>query len=179
MVVSNLNEDSWVLDVGCGTGKHWPAVFASGARVIGVDISAQMVQRAKEKFPFVTIHQQAVQDLSVSEKFDAVLFLDVFDAISPEDWPQTLSNLRSAIRRGGILYFTVPDRPPEAELEQSLLMARQRGLPAVISELAHGLSYEHFPTNEQVGSWLGETALVVTKDGTGDGFRHCLVISED
>ena len=179
LVSDMLNVDSWVLDVGCGTGKHWPAIFASGARVIGVDISAQMVRRAKEKYPYVTVVQQAVQDLSMSEKFDAVLFVDVFETIGPEDWPVALANLRSVMTVGGILYFTVPDRPDDAQLEQSLLISRQRGVPAVIGELAHGLSYEFFPTDEQITEWLGHTAFVVSRHGSGDGYRHYLVVSED
>ena len=178
MVVSNLDEDSWILDVGCGTGKHWPAIFSSGARVIGVDISAQMLQRAKEKFPYVTTHRQAVQDLSLSERFDAVLFIDVFDLIGPEDWAPTLVNLRSVVRPEGLLYFTVADRPPDTELEQSLAMARLRGIPAVSGELAHGLSYQHFPTDEQIHEWVDETALVVIKAGRGDGCRHFVVAAE-
>ena len=178
LVADTLNEDSWVLDVGCGTGKHWPTVFLSGARIIGVDISAQMLRRAKEKFPYVTLHQQAVQDLSLSEKFDAVLFVDVFEMIGPEDWPLVLGNLRSTLSADGILYFTVPDRPDETQLEQSLLLSRQRGIPAVLGELAHGLSYEFFPTDSEINEWLGTSTFVVSKEGTGDGYRHYLPISE-
>ncbi len=179
MVAETLNEDSWVLDVGCGTGKYWKTIFNAGARVIGVDLSAQMLQRAKEKYPFVTVHRQAAQDLDMHETFDAVLFIDVFEMIGPEDWPLVLSNLRGVLKRGGILYFTVPDRPSQAELEQSLALSRRRGIPAVMGELAHGLSYEFFPTDQQVQEWLGETALMVTRSESGDGYRHYLLISED
>lgn len=178
MIANTLDEDSWVLDVGCGTGKHWRAIFVSGARIIGVDNSAQMLQRAKEKYPYVTTHLQSAQELDVSEKFDAVMFVDVFELVPPEDWPVVLSNLRSAVSVGGMLYFTVPERPAEAELEQSLHLSRQRGIPAVMGELAHGLSYEFFPTDEQIESWLGETTFVLTKSQTGDGYRHYLVVSE-
>ncbi len=175
-VTATLDEDSWLLDVGCGTGKYWPDIFASGARVIGVDSSTQMLQRAKEKFPFVTVHHQSVQDLEIAEKFDAVLFLDVFELLGPEDWPLALGHLRASLKQGGLLYFTVPDRPPVEQLEQSLLMSAQRGVPAVMGELAHGLSYEFFPTDDQIHSWLGETELIVSTTGSGDGHRHFMVV---
>ena len=135
-VVAPLNDDSWVLDVGCGTGKYWSDIFATGARVIGIDVSAQMLQRAKEKFPFATVHRQAVQELEIEQRFESVLFVGVFEVIGPEDWPATLARLKAAVTPGGVLYFTVPDRPAESQLEQSLVMARQRGIPAVLGELA-------------------------------------------
>jgi SAM-dependent methyltransferase len=119
-VAATLDEDCWVLDVGCGTGKHWDTVFASGARVVGVDISAQMLQRAKEKYPFVTLHHQPVQELAITEVFDSVLFVDVFDGIGPEDWPLTLKNLLRSLKRGGILYFTAPSRPADANWSDPL-----------------------------------------------------------
>ncbi len=175
-ITATLNEDSWVLDVGCGTGKYWPDIFASGARVIGVDPSAQMLQRAKEKFPFATVHQQAVQELEFAERFDAVRFLDVFELLGPEDWPLALTNLRTSLKQGGLMYFTVPDRPPAEQLEQSLLMSAQRGIPAVLGELAHGLSYEFFPTDDQILAWLGQTELTVSTSGSGDGHRHFMVV---
>jgi SAM-dependent methyltransferase len=146
--------------------------------VIGVDLSAQMLRRAKEKFPYVTVHQQSVQGLSFAEKFDAVLFLDVFEMIGPEDWPLVLNRLRSAVATGGLLYFTVPERPADDILDQSLLMSRQKGVPAVLGELAHGLSYEFFPTDDEISAWLGETTLVLRKSHTGDGCRHYLVVPE-
>ncbi len=178
MLADTLDDSSWVVDVGCGTGKHWPRIFETGSRIIGADMSAQMIRRAKEKFPYVTVHHVAAQDLDLAEKFDAVLFLDVFEMISPEDWPGVLARLRAHLKAGGMLYFTVPDRPSNGELEQSLAIAQQRGIPAVMGELAHGLSYEFFPTDEQVATWLGTTELVVTREGTGDGYRHYLVVTE-
>lgn len=42
----------------------------------------------------------------------------------------------------------------------------------------HGLSYQHFPTDEQIHGWVDETALVVIKDGRGDGCRHFAVAAE-
>ena len=49
----------------------------------------------------------------------------------------------------------------------------------MIGELAHSLSYEFFPTSEQITEWLGDTAFVVAKQGLGDGYRQRLVVSED
>lgn len=39
-----------VLDAGCGTGEHTAALAADGAEVVGVDLSAGMLERARERF---------------------------------------------------------------------------------------------------------------------------------
>jgi ubiquinone/menaquinone biosynthesis C-methylase UbiE len=41
-----------IVDIGCGTGRHWPALFhRSPARLIGYDVSTGMLSRLKKKYP--------------------------------------------------------------------------------------------------------------------------------
>jgi len=41
-----------VADIGCGTGRHWPAILDQGpARLLGFDVSAGMVAILKQKYP--------------------------------------------------------------------------------------------------------------------------------
>jgi ubiquinone/menaquinone biosynthesis C-methylase UbiE len=41
-----------VLDVGCGTGRHWPALAAAGPRALtGADSSPEMLARLRAKLP--------------------------------------------------------------------------------------------------------------------------------
>ena len=43
---------STIVDVGCGTGRHWPALFEqSPARLIGYDVSTGMLNRLRNKYP--------------------------------------------------------------------------------------------------------------------------------
>ena len=45
-------ENLVVLDVGCGTGRHWPKLLQKKpARLMGFDSSPGMISRLKEKFP--------------------------------------------------------------------------------------------------------------------------------
>lgn len=39
----------WVLDLGCGTGRHALAMAGAGARVVGLDATAAMLDRARRK----------------------------------------------------------------------------------------------------------------------------------
>lgn len=47
----NLNGKQ-VADIGCGTGRHWPKLFAGQpASLTGFDVSAGMLRRLEQKFP--------------------------------------------------------------------------------------------------------------------------------
>src|ERR671925_2158428 len=46
-----------ILDAGCGTGKYWPIILASGRSVFGVDQSHEMLRRAQAKFPDVPVEK--------------------------------------------------------------------------------------------------------------------------
>lgn len=47
-----------VVDVGCGTGRHWAKLMAKEpARLIGYDTSAGMLARLREKYPLAEVHR--------------------------------------------------------------------------------------------------------------------------
>lgn len=44
-----INERSRIVDVGCGTGRHAAAISAHGHRVLGLDLSRDLLQRARAR----------------------------------------------------------------------------------------------------------------------------------
>jgi ubiquinone/menaquinone biosynthesis C-methylase UbiE len=46
-------EDKAVLDVGCGTGRHWAQILQTKpATLSGYDVSIEMISRLRQKFPY-------------------------------------------------------------------------------------------------------------------------------
>src|SRR4051812_26702194 len=51
--------DREVIDVGCGTGRHWYNLLTQRpARLVGYDVSREMLRMLKLKFPGQEIHRQ-------------------------------------------------------------------------------------------------------------------------
>jgi ubiquinone/menaquinone biosynthesis C-methylase UbiE len=54
-----------VVDVGCGTGRHWSKILARGpAELVGYDVSPGMLARLERKHPGATVHLGSAEALS-------------------------------------------------------------------------------------------------------------------
>jgi predicted TPR repeat methyltransferase len=96
-----------ILDAGCGTGLCGPLVIEYAAQLIGVDLSAGMLEKAKLQGVYDSLIKAELTAYlqSQSNVFDVILSADTllyFGAL--ED---VLNAARIAMRDGGHLFFTV------------------------------------------------------------------------
>jgi trans-aconitate methyltransferase len=61
-----------ILDIGCGTGQLTKAIADTGARVIGIDKSREMIDAAQQNFPEIEFLVADASDFSFAQPFDAV-----------------------------------------------------------------------------------------------------------
>lgn len=61
-----------ILDLGCGTGELTEQIRQSGAEVIGVDRSAEMIHQAKRQYPHVSFFVMDAAQLSDLPQFEAI-----------------------------------------------------------------------------------------------------------
>ncbi len=73
-ILSYLNPKSneCILDLGCGTGDLTKEISLTNARVIGVDSSAEMISKAKSKFPEIEFYEMDARQLQFDMRFDAI-----------------------------------------------------------------------------------------------------------
>lgn len=88
-----------ILDLGCGTGHLTHAIAASGARVIGIDSSASMIQTAQSTYPELEFHVADARDFSFASPFDAIFSNATLHWIPEAD--QVVQCIVASLKPGG------------------------------------------------------------------------------
>jgi 2-polyprenyl-3-methyl-5-hydroxy-6-metoxy-1,4-benzoquinol methylase len=97
-----------VLDVGCGEGRFAAALARAGAEVVGLDVAAEPLRRARAAHPRLDLRLVApdgpweLEDAS----FDAVWAGEVIEHVL--DTAAWMSEVRRVLRSGGALLLTTP-----------------------------------------------------------------------
>ena len=101
--VACLTSGERVLLVGVGTGADFP-LLPEGARAVGVDLSPDMLEKARQKLPLpgreVTLVQGDAQRLLVEEGGFDVVFFNLILSVIPDGAACLRENLR-ALKPGG------------------------------------------------------------------------------
>ena len=99
-----------VLDTGCGPGKHAVVLALMGAKVTGVDLSEDNIQRAEKLKEFYKLDNLNFTKCDLMRPFNEY---GEFDLISAHNWIQhtenpsiVLKNLISVLKLGGRLYLS-------------------------------------------------------------------------
>jgi len=90
-----------ILDVGCGTGDLAAKIQEAGAKVLGVDASADMVELAKKQYPTIQFEQKDAANLDYNREFDAVFSNATFHWI--ENQRGLLKGIYKSLVHGGRL----------------------------------------------------------------------------
>jgi trans-aconitate methyltransferase len=88
-----------ILDLGCGTGALTAEIAACGVETIGVDLSADMIDEARKKFPALRFEVMDARDLAFLGEFDAVFSNAVLHWIREPE--QVIVGVEKALRPCG------------------------------------------------------------------------------
>lgn len=106
-------EGKTVLDLGCGSGESIPALHARGARVLGVDLSPDLIQLAKGRLDVYGISTATLKLGSAYETGVPTASVDVVFCMSLLHHlhiPRALREIRRVLRPGGYVVVKEPIR---------------------------------------------------------------------
>lgn len=97
-----------LLDVGCGSGKAFPPMLRRGWSIHGCDVSAAMLELARERADGeVELEVADMRDLPVFGEFELVWALNdpINYLLSEEELVAALAGMRANLAPGGLLLF--------------------------------------------------------------------------
>jgi ubiquinone/menaquinone biosynthesis C-methylase UbiE len=96
-----------IVDIGCGTGRHWPALFnRSPARLAGYDVSKGMLERLHIKYPRAETHLLSGATLTGLADNSCDLVLSTLTVAHLPDLAAALSEWDRVLKPGGDLLIT-------------------------------------------------------------------------
>lgn len=103
-VTALLSPGGAVLDAGCGTGRVAAELARRGFDVVGVDLDASMLEKARTKAPGVTWMEGDLVDVAVGRRFDVVLMAgNVMIYVGPGTEAAVVANMARHVAAGGAL----------------------------------------------------------------------------
>lgn len=104
---TSLPASSSVLDLGCGTGQPVAGcMIEAGHRVTGVDSSARMIARCRERFATHSWIHADMRSLELNRQFAGILAWNSFFHLHPDDQRGMFTVFQRHAAPGALLMFT-------------------------------------------------------------------------
>jgi len=122
---AGLGPDTRILEIGCGTGMFTGIFARTGARIVAVDISGDLLTKAREKgLPTdrVLFLEKRFEDCALVGPFDAVVGSSVLHHL---EVGESLARIHTLLKPGGVMCFAEPNLlNPQVFIERKFTFIR-------------------------------------------------------
>ena len=150
---SLLPRGARVLDAGCGSGQKTKFLEERGARVLGIDFSAKLLEIARRTAPDADFRLLDLRDVgTLAEEFDGVFAQASLLHIPKAEAGAVIAGMASRLKPQGHLYIAVKAQRPGHPDEE------------IVTENDYGYDYERFfsyYTLDELRNYVEESALSV------------------
>jgi len=159
------------LDLGCGDGRHMVTLGKRGWQVVGLDLALWGVPRTAERLALEEIPANLTcADIRhiplTSDSFDGVLSIQVIHHQILSDIFTTFAEIRRVLRPEGLLFATLPEKPPDNWKDGQYKEIETRTL-VPIKGFERGLPHHFFTQAEIYECLKGFELLEMAKDDGG------------
>lgn len=106
--IKTMPENSLILDLGCGSGRHCKMIIQLNNKVIGIDISKKLLRIAKRNKKAMLVRGDIVNIPIKDDTFDAVIFIATLHHMNTEkDRIESLKELKRILKNKGNALISV------------------------------------------------------------------------
>jgi trans-aconitate 2-methyltransferase len=144
-----------ILDVGCGTGQLTAKIAASGAEVVGVDRSPEMIEEARRRLPNLRFEVMDARELAFRKEFDGVFSNATLHWVKEPE--KAVAGIARALKAGGRF---VAEFGGKGNVEE-VMAAFRRACSALGFEFSDELNPWYFPSVAEYAGLLEKHGLEV------------------
>ncbi len=172
----NPHQGETILDLGCGTGQLTNKIAQSGAHVVGIDASENMIAEAKQNYPALDFRANDARSFDLGIPFDAVFSNAVLHWIRPPE--AVVERIANALKPGGRMAVEFGGKyninTAHTALENAINLMNKPGLTARQNKFFPSIG-EYTPLLEQHGLEVRQAFLFdrpTPLEGGENGLRN-------
>lgn len=107
-LIENIDiRDKEVADIGCGTGRHWQKIYSKNpSSLIGFDVSASMLEKLKNKFPFARTQKTTDNRLTSVADLSLDIIISTLTIAHIKNIEEAIASWSRVLKNGGDLVVT-------------------------------------------------------------------------
>lgn len=117
----HLQPNSYIVDIGCGTGFSVSYFVKKGMRAEGSDLSSRMIAIAKRNYPTLLFSVADMREFDPKEKADAVWAGYSLFHFEQEDFEKTIRQIRTYLKSEGIFGLIMQEGEGALERDEPFL----------------------------------------------------------
>lgn len=146
-MIKYLPSGSLMLDAGCAFGRDTKIFADKGLKTIGIDLSEQLLNEARKRFPQIEFRQMDVRKLDFpSNYFDGIWCNAVLLHLKDEDIIKALKEFNRVLKKNGILCISFKEGAGSEEKIESFSSDNSR--------------FFNYQTKETVDKLIREAGLI-------------------
>jgi trans-aconitate 2-methyltransferase len=145
-----------ILDLGCGTGHLTSKIAASGAAVVGIDISSDMIGQARTLYPHLRFELADALSFHFDDPFDGIFSNAVLHWVEEQD--RVSDCIRRALKPGGRFVAEFGGKRNTQAIKDALYHA----VAAAGFSVTQEVKFRFFPSIGEYATLLEAHGLTVT-----------------
>jgi len=122
--ISHVAPESYVVDLGCGTGFSTGWFVKNGMKAEGSDLSSNMIGIAKRNYPEISFSVADMRSFKPARQADAVWAGYSMFHFDKNDFEKTVENIKTYLKPNGIFGLVMQEGDGEVEIPEPFLPGR-------------------------------------------------------
>jgi SAM-dependent methyltransferase len=119
--LSHLKQNSYIVDIGCGTGFSAGYFMKKGMIAEGSDLSSSMITIAKKNYPQILFSIADMREFNPKHSADAVWAGYSLFHFEQEGLEKTIKQIKTYLNPGGVFGLVIQEGEGEVEIDEPFL----------------------------------------------------------